>query len=126
MFDYEFTMPYPPSVGRMWRAYRGRFILSKVGRDYRQSAIRSLREQGIADEGVGDRLSLTMTIDPPTLRKYDIDNRCKAPFDALTHAKFWLDDEQVDKLTVIKGRKIKDGLLTIKINRLSDEQQIQE
>ncbi len=72
----------------------------------------------LSDEGITDRLHVSMILNPPTLRKYDIDNRCKAVFDALSMSGFWLDDEQIDSLSIKKGEKIKGGLITIRVNRL--------
>jgi len=118
MADYEFSMPYPPSVGSMWRAFRGRFILSKKGRDYRALALEHIASIGLSNEQLPHRLSLSMIINPPTLRKYDIDNFCKALFDALTHSGFWIDDEQIYKLTIEKGEKVKGGRVDLKINIL--------
>ena len=43
----------------------------------------------------------------------------KALFDAMSHAEFWLDDEQVQKLTVEKGVKIKGGNVQVKIKLIS-------
>jgi crossover junction endodeoxyribonuclease RusA len=57
-------------------------------------------------------------LNPPTLRKYDVDNFNKALFDALSHGQFWLDDEQVDKLIVTKGVKIKGGNIQVKVSLL--------
>ena len=119
MADYDFSMPYPPSVGAMWRSIGNRFILSRKGRAYREDAIKHIKSIGLFDEALDSRLSVHMVINPPTLRKYDIDNRCKAPFDALSHAGFWLDDEQVDRLTIIKGEKVKSGRLDFKVTILS-------
>lgn len=113
--DYEFELPYPPSVNGYWRAFRGRQIISKRGRDYRAEAIKHLTGLGLNDEKIDGRLHLSIVIHPPTLRKYDIDNWCKAPFDALTHAGFWLDDEQVDSMTIRKGIKVKGGKIDIKV-----------
>lgn len=118
MADYDFSMPYPPTLNTMWAVFRGRKILSKKGRLYRERAISHLKEVGLYEEGVETKLSVHMVINPPTLRKYDIDNFCKAPFDALSHAGFWLDDEQVFKLSISKGEKVKGGRIDLKINRL--------
>ena len=114
--EYDFHLPYPPSVNAMWRTFRNRVILSKAGRDYRIAALNHLEGLGLTNEKVEGRLHVSMVIYPPTLRKYDIDNRCKAPFDALTHAGFWLDDEQVDSLNIKKGEKIKGGLIKLKVS----------
>ena len=58
---------------------------------------------------------MSLVLNPPTLRKYDIDNFCKSLFDALTVGEFWIDDEQVDRLTVTKGVKTKGGNIQIKV-----------
>ena len=113
--DYEFELPYPPSVNGYWRNFQGRQIISKRGRDYRIDSINALIRLGLSHERISGRLSVSVVIHPPTLRKYDIDNWCKAPFDALTHAEFWEDDEQVDSLSIKKGEKIKGGLIKIKV-----------
>jgi crossover junction endodeoxyribonuclease RusA len=45
-----------------------------------------------------------MQLIPPNKRKYDIDNRCKALFDAIPHAGLWVDDEQIDVLKIYKRK----------------------
>lgn len=118
MSDYEFEMPYPPSVNGYWRSFQGRQIISKRGREYRKKAIEVMKSLNLDGENISDRLHVSIVIHPPTLRKYDIDNWCKAPFDALTHAEFWVDDEQVDSLSIKKGEKIKSGLIKVRVTRL--------
>ncbi len=117
---YEFELPYPPSVNGYWRSFKGRQIISARGRSYRISAIETLRELNLINERIEARVSLSVVIHPPTARKYDIDNWCKAPFDALTHAGFWLDDEQVDHLTIKKGEKVKGGSIWMEVCVLED------
>lgn len=114
--SYEFEMPWPPSVGSCWRAYNNRFILSKRGRDYRKDAIAKLKELGLFDEGISSTVSVSLVLNPPTLRRYDIDNFNKALFDALSHGNFWLDDEQVTSLTIKKGVKTKGGNVMVTVN----------
>lgn len=118
MADYEFSMPWPPSVNGYWRSFRGRQIISKRGREYRKSAILRLSENSLCGESLSRRLSVCVTLNPPTLRKYDIDNFCKAVFDALSKAEFWLDDEQIFRLIIEKGEKVKGGRVDLKINIL--------
>lgn len=118
MADYEFTLPWPPSVNQWKIPFRNRIILTKKGREYRQTAIDRMNELGLSNEALGGRLSVVLTLHPPTARKYDIDNFCKSPFDALTHAQFWVDDEQVDRLLINKGEKIRGGLIHFKVNLL--------
>ena len=119
--EYEFDLPYPPSVNGYWRNFKGRQIISKRGRDYRIDAINTLIRLGLSHERLEGRLSVSVIIHPPTLRKYDIDNWCKAPFDALTHAEFWNDDEQIDSLSIKKAEKIKGGLFKIKVRVINSQ-----
>ena len=107
--NYEFEMPWPPSVGGCWRVFRNRLILSKRGREYRKEAIERLKELGLYKELIDCELSVSMVLNPPTLRRYDIDNFNKALFDSLSHGEFWVDDEQVVSLKIKKGVKTKGG-----------------
>ena len=116
--SYEFKMPWPPSVGSCWRAYNNRFILSKRGRDYRKEAIEALENLNLKGESIRGKLSVSLTLNPPTLRRYDIDNFNKALFDALSHGEFWLDDEQVVTLTIKKGEKTKGGNVQLRVDLL--------
>lgn len=119
MADYDFSMPFPPSINGYWRTFRNRQVISKRGREYRKASISHLESIGLSGENVEGALSVHMVINPPTLRKYDIDNFCKAPFDALSHAGFWLDDDQIFKLSIEKGEKVKGGRIDLKINKLA-------
>ncbi len=114
--SYKFEMPWPPSINGYWRTFRNRQIISKRGREYRASAINRLKELHLDGENRSERLSVSLVLNPPTLRKYDVDNFNKALFDALTHGEFWLDDEQVDRLVVTKGIKTKGGNIQVKID----------
>ena len=116
MVDYEFTMPWPPSINGYWRTFRNRQIISKRGRQYRDAVYAEATKLGLLNELIDKKLSVSIVLNPPTLRKYDVDNFNKALFDGLTHAGFWVDDEQVQKLTIAKGEKIKDGNVKVKVN----------
>ena len=118
MSDYEFEMPFPPSVNAWKTPFRNRMILTKRGRDYRVESLNKMKEIGLFDEMLSGRLSVSLTLHPPTLRKYDIDNFCKSLLDALTHASFWEDDEQIDSLSIKKAEKIKGGKVIVKVTKL--------
>ena len=106
---YKFTMPWPPSVNGYWRAFKGRQIISKRGRDYRKQAVARMKELNLSGEMLKSNLSVSLVLNPPTLRRYDVDNFNKGLFDAMSEAKFWEDDEQVHRLTIKKGVKTKGG-----------------
>lgn len=109
MSDYKFTLPYPPTINSYWATFRNRRITTKRGRDYVKLAAEKMTELKLNDEMISEKIAFEMTINPPTLRKYDVDNFTKGVFDALTKCSFWVDDEQVQKLTVKKGVKTKGG-----------------
>ena len=113
--SYEFEMPWPPSVGGCWRVFRNRLILSKRGREYRKQATEQLKELNLYKELLDGQLSVSLVLNPPTLRRYDVDNFTKALFDSLSHGEFWVDDEQVVSLSIKKGVKMKGGNIQIKV-----------
>ena len=108
-------MPWPPSINGYWRSFNNRQIISKRGREYRVSVLNKCKELGLYNELVGGDLSLTMVLNPPTLRKYDVDNFNKALFDGLTHAGFWVDDEQIQRLSISKGVKTAGGNVVVSV-----------
>lgn len=108
------TLPYPPSVNRMWRTpnagpLAGRTMLSSDGRRYRADVAmvvaayrQSARSGAISGRHwpVECRLSVDIEARMPDRRKRDIDNLPKAVLDALTHTGVWADDSQIDDLRV--------------------------
>ena len=115
MSDYEFVMPWAPSVNSCWMHTRCGVKLSKRGRKYRVDAIALLDEIGLSGELISSNVSMSIVLNPPTLRRYDVDNFSKSLLDALSHAKFWVDDEQVQKLTISKGVKVRGGNVQVKV-----------
>ena len=124
MSDYEFNMPWPPTVNHFHQPIRvgkgARIIKGAKARAYSDDMSVYLKAIGVSSEQLSGRLAVTLTLHPPTLAKYDIDNRTKGVFDALSESGFWLDDEQVDKLTIHKAGKLKAGLVELKINIIRD------
>lgn len=118
MADYEFELPFPPSINGYWRAFRNRQIISKKGREYRVEVLKRCKIIGIEDALIEENLSVSITLNPPTLRRYDVDNFCKSLLDGLTHAGFWIDDSQIQKLTIEKGIKTKGGNVIVKVNKI--------
>ena len=120
MNSYEFSMPWPPTVNHYHQPVkmgRGvRIIKGKKAKAYAVDAVCELVELGLSGEKLGGRLSVSLTLRPPTLAKYDVDNRPKGVLDALTEAEFWLDDEQVDSLKVVKGEKVKGGRVDLVVS----------
>lgn len=111
------TLPMPPSVNSYW-GFKGsqRFLTSKA-KTFKQEvwiAAFNSKHKGFKDA----RLSITVNVFPPDKRVRDIDNVLKPLLDALTQAKMFDDDGQVDRLTIIRGDVVKNGLCTVIINPL--------
>ena len=121
MTDYAFTLPWPPTVNHWHQPVkmgRGvRIVKSKKARDYEALVIEVMTGLKLDSEALDCKLSVSLTLNPPTLARYDIDNRTKGIFDGLSAAGFWLDDEQVTKLTIEKGEKQKGGNVLIKVKK---------
>jgi crossover junction endodeoxyribonuclease RusA len=112
--------PWPPSVNGYWRAIpRGKGvtqILSADARTFRFEA--GLACLGKPRFGVA-RLTVTITMHAPDKRARDIDNHAKAVLDALTHARVWDDDSQIDELHLIRGAVMPhDGHVIVQIRRI--------
>ena len=117
-----FELPFPPSMNTMWRNFRGRTVLSKAGKVFREEVQEIVINQNIPK--FGDRkLKVTMILRPRDKRKTDIDNRIKAVLDALEHAGVFDDDFQVDHLQMIRGEPLKGGLLHVVIEELPNPHQ---
>ncbi|OOR88002.1 hypothetical protein B0181_09235 [Moraxella caviae] len=106
----ELDLPFPPSVNTYWRKYGNRIVLSKQAKEFK-AAVMSRRAGKFGDK----RLGVSITLHAPTKRKYDLDNRLKALFDALQTAGVFDDDEQIDFINVQRGEIKKGGACVVKI-----------
>lgn len=120
MSDYEFVMPWPPSVNNWKSPFKSRMILTKKGREYRQKGIDRLDELGLSNEAISSPVSVKIVLNPPSNRRYDIDNFCKSLFDAMSVAGFWVDDSQIVELSIKKGVKTDGGNVEVAVNILDD------
>ena len=119
MPDYEFTLPYPPTVNHYHQPVRQgrgvRIIKGAKARAYQADAVAAIVSAGLDAEGIDGPVRITITLNPPTLARYDVDGRPKGILDAITASRFWLDDSQVQSMTVEKGVKVKGGNALIKV-----------
>jgi crossover junction endodeoxyribonuclease RusA len=66
------------------------------------------------------RLKVHIDYYPPTKRKTDIDNRIKAVLDSLTDAGLWVDDEQVNELSIKRMPVYKGGKVVVTVETLEN------
>lgn len=108
-------LPWPPSVNTYWRhltagKLAGRVLISEKGRAYRRAVCDSLLLLPALGVGV-DRLRVDIEARPPDRRQRDLDNLPKAVLDALTHAKFWVDDSQIDDLRIWRSEQLRGEII---------------
>ena len=97
--------PYPPSVNSYWMTSGHRRYISKRGMDFK-SAVANVCQ---SLEGFGDsKVEISIVLYPRDKRLLDIDNCCKAILDSM-QGYMYEDDQQVWKLTVERGEKVKNG-----------------
>tara|TARA_B100000519_G_scaffold202616_1_gene221540 strand:- start:1051 stop:1410 length:360 start_codon:yes stop_codon:yes gene_type:complete len=118
MTTLNLVIPYPPSVNTYWRAVKGRVIISKRGREYRDAVDYAIRQLDISDLPLLNRLRLVIHATMPDKRRRDIDNINKAALDGLGYAGIFGDDEQIDDLRIIRGEVLSPGCLDIEITEI--------
>ena len=109
----RFIIPYPPSVNRMWRTYRGRILLSKEGRAYYDECT-----LGVASQRGGTMrgpVKVRLWVSPPDRRRRDLDNVLKPIMDLGTKAKIWDDDSQLVEIHATKEDPIKGGRVVMEV-----------
>jgi crossover junction endodeoxyribonuclease RusA len=117
MIDLMFQLPWPPSINRYWRNFKGRTIISKDGRDYRAAVIGKLGKGGPI---LSDRLAVEIYAYPPDNRRRDLDNVIKVPMDCLTHAGIWKDDSLIDDLRIVRKAVERNGRLMVRVRQINE------
>lgn len=119
MNEYQFVLPYPPSVNTYWRRRGSQYYISDKGQKYRKDVQQIIRQLKL-DIFTKSRLRIKVIADVPDYRRRDLDNILKGLLDSLIHAGFAEDDEQFDDIRVIRGVKVPGGRLEIKITELEN------
>ena len=96
-------LSWPPSTNQLWRAFKGRNILSAAARDWHKAASLELMAQRARP--VRGEITVTISLCSPFKRPFDPDNRIKAIFDLLV--KNALIDSDSDK--TIKSFTVRCG-----------------
>jgi crossover junction endodeoxyribonuclease RusA len=128
--EITLELPWPPSVNHYWRhVIMGgkkpvvRNLISADGRAYKRSVGQAVLEQTIGRQRKHKpfmgRVHVVLTLYPPDRRQRDIDNSTKAVLDALTDAKVWRDDSQVDDLHITRGPVERGGRAVVHIREVA-------
>lgn len=114
------TLPWPPSLNRIYRAAGKGIKLAEVARDYKRAASAALPVGRVPPPLTG-RLLVWMTLHPPLNlagSRWDIANREKLMIDCLTAQRVWLDDSQIDALVMLRGEPSGAGRVELTIQTL--------
>jgi len=109
----ELELPYPPSVNHYWRTWRGRMLISRAGRAYRDTVVAILRAARV--KPLSGPLAVHVELYPPDNRKRDAENSLKALNDSLQHGGAFHDDSQIVWLLVEKADVVPGGKLIVRI-----------
>lgn len=113
------TLPWPPSLNRIYRAVAGRVVLSEAARKYALQVHNALPAG--RPEKLSGRLRVALALCPPAKladKPWDIANREKLLFDCMTHAGVWIDDAQIDELSIVRGVPVGDGVALLQISEI--------
>ena len=112
---FEMTLPMPPSINDYYGYANGRVYVKGDGKRYKQAVQMLCRLNATNYQG---KIKGEFTFCFNDNRRNDLDNRFKAFFDALTKAKVWGDDCQVDEYTVRRGTNVKGGQVMVRLWRI--------
>lgn len=116
-FDQSLVMwlPFPPSVNNYRAIYKGRFITSKQGREWRKAALKIL--DGVNGFG-SSRVAVKVQVNAPDRRARDLANLDKAIGDALQAAGVFDNDSQIDDYRFVRGMPLSIGRVVITVDKL--------
>ena len=105
-------LPWPVSINAYWKSrvikVKGTAMattyVSAAGVKFQKSVMAAVIKQLGQHSPRQGRLCVTMRFYAPNARKYDISNFVKTTEDALTKARVWVDDEQIDEEHLYRGQ----------------------
>ena len=112
-------LPFPPTVNSYYQViarHRGMKRISKAGLAFRNAVEIAVAEQAHLSDPLFGNLHVEVILHAPDQRKRDLDNYMKALLDACTQVELWLDDSQIDQLTILRGEVVQKGLVRLEIN----------
>ena len=110
----KITFQWPPSTNTYWRHARGRTFIGARGLAYR-AHVHAVAIDTKSVAHMRGRLRVEIIAHPPDRRRRDIDNLLKALCDAMQYAGIYVDDSQIDFISVARGDVVRDGAVEVSI-----------
>ena len=110
----QIDLPYPPSINTYYAVVRGRKILSKKGREYKDQVL-AICLTARCNAMIKGPVFIVIEANVPDKRRRDQDNIEKPLFDSLTNAGVWVDDSQIQAHFTIWGNPKKGGWVQVTI-----------
>ena len=120
----EIDLPFPPSVNTYWRsricgkgsrAFVSVYV-SPAGKKYQEAVKAAMWAKFGSIKPDERRMRVEIHATMPDRRKRDVDNLLKATLDALTAAKLWADDSQIDQLLIVRGEVKAPGSVRVVVS----------
>ena len=111
----EFTLPWPPTVNNYYTVARGRKILSKNGRAFKESSVWYIPHLA---NGLKGEISVEIQANMPDKRKRDLDNLLKPILDVITARGVFEDDSQIADLRIYKSNFSEKGTVFITVKEI--------
>lgn len=113
----ELILPFPPTVNHYWIRTKTRNVcLSAEARQYRDDVtIAVMRQLRPPWPRLKSRLAVDVELSAPDRRRWDLDNRQKAIWDALQHASIFEDDGQIDRMLIERMPPCSTGYAKVRI-----------
>lgn len=122
MTTHVLVLPYPPSANVNWRHGNGRVYLAEPVKRFRRAVKAAMAAQRPGRPPVAGQLAVVVEATPPAKkRRRDLSNLLKATEDALTVARFWLDDSQTLDLRICWMPPEGEGRLVVKAKELGGQ-----
>lgn len=116
--EIEIELPWPPSVNKLWRPYKGRMVVSNEARAYKAS-IQKLAFTWPKVFFTTGEISMSIQAYPPDKRHRDLSNLLKVTEDSLQGILF-TNDYQIGEIHIIR-MPVYTGKLVIRLKERCKE-----
>lgn len=116
----ELELPWPPSINHYWRrSPHGGSFISSEGKAYLEHVGLLLKMKRV--KPIEGPVAIRITLNPPNLRRRDLDNCFKVLIDAITKGGAMGDDFQIKHIEATMLDVVKNGRAVIELKPLAED-----